>query len=80
MRVACFDSTSTTHACEKRKSPSNTRSSSRFLMLASSSALRGSVVTNAICDPVRRPRIAMLDVLPFASVSFHASPPSIDIT
>ena len=51
MRVACFVLTSTTHACANRKSPSNTRSSSRFLMLASSSALRGSVATNAMRDP-----------------------------
>ena len=45
MRVDCFVATSTTHACAKRKSPSNTRSSSRFLVLASWSAPRGSRTT-----------------------------------
>src|ERR1051325_1331331 len=50
MRDASFEFTSTTQMCWKRKSPSNTRSSSRFLMSASSAALRGSVVMNAIFE------------------------------
>ena len=45
MRVAALVATSTTQAWAYRKSPSNTRSSSRFLMLDPSSLLRGSVVT-----------------------------------